>query len=298
MSRKISIQEKKKWLEMFELGKTENQIAREVKRDLRTIVNGLQEASRDRHLANAESEMLRKALFNHQDKLINLLTSISNMLVLPPSNMVLREDENGLLLPEPLPGLLIEQTTEKQINLRIHDEDKLEWELLVEHLKADKLWGYIKKWRPTLAEHIYARCQFKKEIKSSLENETGLKFRGKSGDQPEYLLPAIVDLLYGVTTNRILGIKDGSDLEHNILTDEKGFIRYGSELARCKDAAKCRDKIMSVIGALPNTSTAIAVKNTFSDLTAITKSARRQVDEILLLGMVTGKCRVCTRLGR
>ena len=57
MPKKISIQEKKKWLEMSEEGKTENQIAKNEKRDLRTVVNGIQEASRHRSLANAEAEI-------------------------------------------------------------------------------------------------------------------------------------------------------------------------------------------------------------------------------------------------
>ena len=75
------------------------------------------------------------------------------MLVLPPSDLKLRE-ENGLLVPIPLPGSLIEQIPEKEITLKIHDEEKLEWELLQDHLKSDKLWSYIKRWRQAMIEYI------------------------------------------------------------------------------------------------------------------------------------------------
>lgn len=298
MSRKISIQEKKKWLEMFEQGKTENQIARAVKRDLRTIVSGLQEASRDRHLANAEAEMLRNALLNHQNQLMNVLRNISSMLVLPPSILQLRE-ENGLLVPIPLQGSLIEQTPEKEIRLKIHEEDKLEWELLQGHLKSDKLWSYIKRWRQAMTDYIRARWEFIQAIELSLEDKTKLQFEKQGKEQTEYLLPITVDLLYQVAINGILGVRDGSNLEENIKAGSDESVRYWTtELARCKDTAKCRDGIISVFLSLPASPAGVEVKSTYAELATVTRLARRHVDEILLLGMVTGKCRVCSRLGR
>lgn len=298
MSRKISIQEKKKWLELFEQGQTENQIAIKEKRDLRTIVRGLQEASRDRHLANAEAEMLRNALFTHQDKLMNLLKSIANMLVLPDVNLALREDENGLLAPISLSGSLVEMTPEKQITLRIHDEEKLEWELLQEHLKSDKLWNYLKRWREAIIDHIEARWKFKQSIKTILGKKTELKFKKQNEQMAEYLSPNIIDLFYEVKMHNFLGVKDGTDVEHNLEAHD-GYVRFHTtELARCTNDKKCRDKIIAVFNSLLAIDEALKVKQTYSELTTVTRLARRQVDEILLLGMVMGKCRVCARLGK
>jgi hypothetical protein len=299
MSKKFSLKEKREWLDMFESGETESQIAKATGHDLRTIVNGLQEASRARHLANAESEMLRTALLSHQDMLKSLLKNIVNMLILPAANLELREDENGFLAPTPLPGLLIEQNPNRQIALRIHDEEKLEWELLEEHLKSDKLWALLKKWRQVLTEHISARYRYKKAIKSLLVKETSLKFRTGVGNETEYLVPETVDLFYGVAMNHLLGVKDATDLENNIEADDNGFIKHGSTvLARCKKAISCRDKIIVAFISLPKTTAAADVKSTFTELTAVIRAARRQAEEILLLGMITGKCRVCTRLGK
>jgi hypothetical protein len=299
MSRKISIQEKKKWLEMFEQGLTENQVAKKVKRDLRTIVNGLQEASTERHLANAEAEMLRNALFSHQNKLTSVLTNISTMLVLPSPNLELREDENGSLQPLPLAGSLMELNPDKQLTLKIHDEGKLEWEMLVEHLKSDDLWKYLKKWKQAVIDHFQASWQFKQSIKSALQKKTGLKLKDSSSKMAEYLLPVIVELFYEVAMHKLLGIKEGTNLEENLVAGEDGTIRHGStELARCKKSSECRDKIISIFISLPKTVSASEVKRTHSELTDITRKAKRQVEEILLLGMITGKCRVCSRLGK
>lgn len=289
MSKKISIQEKRKWLDLYEQGKTEVQIAREVKRDPRTIVKGLEEASKDRRLASVEAEMLRSALFNHQDQLTAILKNIAAMLVMPSPNLELHEEKEGILAPIPLSGALLKQDSEKQLMLEIYDEDKLEWELLKEHLKQDKLWDLIEQWRKALIDHISARWQFKQAIKSNLLGDvdlTSIKF--SDSKQLDNLLRELVGLFYDVTTQRILGVRNITEVRN--IVDEK--------LAGYHDTAETGDKLVSIFNALPSSIEASEVKSTYEQLADITRPAKRQVDEILLLGMITGKCRVCRRLGR
>jgi hypothetical protein len=302
MSHKISIKEKKEWLALFEQGLTENQVAKKVKRDLRTIVAGLREASAERHLVNAEAEMLRNALFKHQNKLTDVLNNISYMLVLPVSIPELHEDENNMLQPVPITGALLEMNAAQELILKIHDEDKLEWELLQAHLKSDDLWKYLKRWREAVIDYYQACWQFKKSIKVQLKEETGLVFKEHNNKTVEYLTPATIELFYEVAMRKLLGIKDSTNLEESILAEDNGrVIHNGNELARCRKTAECRDKILSVFKSLTNTIAnpqAGKVKNTHTALSEIAKKARRQVDELLSLGMITGKCRVCTRLGK
>ncbi len=58
------------------------------------------------------------------------------------------------------------------------------------------------------------------------------------------------------------------------------------------------EKIVSVFTSLPQTSEASEMKRAHGELAEITKTAKREIDELLLLNLVTGKCRVCRRLGR
>jgi len=301
MSKKISIQEKKKWLDMYEQGKTEVQIARQIGRDPRTIAKGLEEASKERRLASAEAEMLRNALFKHQDQLTGILKNIAAMLVMPPYNLEMREEREGILAPIPLSGDHLKHVSKEQMVLEIHDEDKLEWELLKEHLKQDKLWEYIKQWRKAMLDHIWARWQFKLADKTKLVKATGLKFKkGQDDDSYEYLLPEAVGLLFEVAMKKTLGVSDETDLKNGIVADDD-FVRHrqgGTKLARCKNTEECRKKIIYVYDSLLVSSEAYKVKSTYEVLSSITRVAKRQIDEIMLLGMITGKCRVCRRLGR
>ena len=289
MSKKISIQEKRRWLDLYEQGRTEVQIAREVKRDPRTIVKGLEEASKDRRLSSVEVEMLRSALFKHQDQLTGILKNMAEMLMMPPYNLELREEKEGILSPIPLSGVLLKPVSNDQMGLEIHVENKLEWELLKEHLKQDELWDLIKQWRKVLIDHVWARWQFKQAIKSNLLSGTDLGSPKYIDDKKlENLLRELVDLFYNVTTQRILGIRKTTDVQR--LIDEK--------LLHYSDTAQTRDKLVSVFDSLPGSVEALRIKDTYERLSRITELAKGQVDEILLLGMVTGKCRVCRRLGR
>ena len=58
-----------------------------------------------------------------------------------------------------------------------------------------------------------------------------------------------------------------------------------------------KQKLSAIFDSLPGTKEAYKVKSTFVALADITKLAKKQADEIMLLNMITGKCRVCRRLG-
>ena len=169
------------------------------------------------------------------------------------------------------------------------DENKLEWELLKEHLKQDELWDLIKQWRKVLVDHVWARWQFKQAIKSNLLSGTDLGSPKYIDDRKlDNLLRELADLFYNVTTQRILGIQNTTNVQRLI---DKKLLNY-------KDTAQTRDKLVSIFDSLPGSVEAYKIEDTYEELSRITKLAKRQVDEILLLGMVTGKCRVCRRLGR
>ena len=289
MSKKISIQEKRRWLDLYEQGKTEVQIAREVKRDPRTIVKGLEEASKERRLASTEAEMLRNALFKHQDQLTGILKNIVEMLVLPPYDLKLREEGKGILAPITLTGALLQQISKEQMILKIQNEDKLEWELLKEHLKQDKLWGYIKQWRDAILDHVWARWQFKLAIQSEfVKNVDSISPNEKDEKQFETAKCEFIDLFYDVVKQRILGIRNETDVGKAIDYKMSGF----------NDKEVLKQNLLTIFDSLPGTKEAYRVKSTFVVLADITKSAKTQADEIMLLNMITGKCRVCRRLGR
>jgi hypothetical protein len=214
---------------------------------------------------------------------------MATMLVMPPHNLELHEEKEGILAPISLSGALLKQDSGRQIILEIHDEDKLEWELLKEHLKQDELWHLIEQWRKALIDYASVIWQFKQAIKSNLLRDIDLtSLKCADSKQLDNLLRKLVDLFHDVTTQKILGTLNKTEVRSVI----------DSKLTSYDDTAETRDKLVSIFDALPGSIEASKVKSTYEQLASITKLAKRQVDEILLLGMVPGKCRVCRRLGR
>lgn len=301
MSRKISISDKKRWLQLFESGKTEVQIARKESHDPRTIARGIEEAVRDRRLVKIEDDIVHKALLGHQEQLRDILKEIASILVVPTANLELHEVKQDKLAPVQLSGCLVKETPVDQMVLEIHAEQRLEWELLQEHTTHDKIWYYLKQWRSAVLDFVMAEWRFKKSIKTLLENiDLEPKERLTKG-KTDYYLPICIELFNEVAVRKIMNIPDGANLEKNLIDGDDGLIRRGpggTELAYSKDAKACREKMVSVFLSLPQTPEASEIRCTYEGLTDITKTARREVDELLLLNMVAGRCRVCRRLGR
>ncbi len=288
MSKKISMREKNKWLDMFEEGMTETQIAKKTTHDPRTIVKGLEEATKERRLASAEYEMLRDALAKHQNQLTGILDNIIEMLVLPPHDLKLREESEGILAPIPLSCSLVKQISKDQMILEIYDEEKLEWELLKEHLNQDKLWGYINQWREAILDYMWAIWQFKLAIKAKVENGAYLKSSNEAKEKRYNTLRIeITNLFYEVAASLLLGIRNVTDIKESI----------DSKLSGIDIEESFSQKLKVIFDSLSTTKEASKIKSTYATLADITKIAKRQAQETKLLNIITGKCRVCRRLG-
>jgi hypothetical protein len=149
-----------------------------------------------------------------------------------------------------------------------------------------------------MTAYFKALWVFRLSIKNNLEAETGLKFMAGDNLKADQLSPMLQQIIFEVTLQKILGINDGTDLEHNISADNDCVRHYGTILAVCKKPSKCKDQIIDILTSLPTKPPAEDISKTYAELVTITRIARRQVDEILSLGMILGKCRVCARLGR
>jgi len=299
MSRKISIKDKKRWLEMYEAGKTEVQIARAEKRDPRTITRGIDEAIKDKRLTNIEDDLIRNALVDHQEQLKKSLRDIASILEMPPYNLEMREEQEGFFAPIPLSGALAKHVFKEQIVLEVEVEKKLEWELLQEHLKQEKLWDYLKQWRKALVDYLWARWRLKLSIRSRLE-EQGLKYsKDRIDTESDCFSLEIWEMMFKVLVNRTLGVTEGTNLAEGLVDGDDGFLRYlRKEVAHSKNSTECKEKVLSVSNSSLNSPEVSEVRRTHRELADLTRTARREVDELLALNMVIGRCRVCRRLGR
>ncbi|MBN1368396.1 MAG: hypothetical protein JW967_10780, partial [Dehalococcoidales bacterium] len=162
MPKKISIVQKREWLNSYEQGKSEADIAKKAHHDVKTIKSGIEEVRRERDAQLARAELLRDALRKHQDQMLNCIEGIFEALELPPVNL-------SVDMPVSLRGAKIEFKAVKGLVLTLRTEEKPEWALLEEHLgKRDRLWKAIGNWKQTMTDHIHLRRQLYRELERQL----------------------------------------------------------------------------------------------------------------------------------
>lgn len=287
MPKKISIIEMRGWLKSYEQGKSEADIASDAHRDVRTIKRGIEEARRERYAHTAKAELLKEALRNHHNALVGALDRLKDDIRLPAPDLQVPWEENALPIS---PAMDITQYEERQPLL----------ELLREHLRRDQLWEALNRWNKSFAVHMRDRIALKRKAATLLQEKTGLKLSDKPIEGPFLYSYTALELLYKETLKKALGITVRIDLEHDIVIAPNGEVRYGAGnvLAEAPPRKEeCRRGIIeafSELGASPESGRAAA---TYREAETHAARARQLVEEISLLGLMPGTCRICRRLG-
>jgi hypothetical protein len=303
MPKKYKPEQKRKWVQYREQGKSDRWIANYFKCDVRTVVKGIDEAIREREAGAARIQLMKDKIGEHQMALVVVLDGIVSMLELPPYNLEIRKEPNGHVAPIPLSGALVKPSEGNELFLVIHEEDSLKWELLKEHLKGDKLWRMINRWRGPFLEHIKARVALLDAAQGLLEKETGLKLIKSAKEVPDKggLFPVAVKVFYELAICQALGIKNETNLEERLIGTPDGYVRSGpggSEYAyapRFQD--ECKEKILVALNKLHNSQEKKQVISSYVEAGKITEETKRVAEEISLMRWLPGRCRVCKRMG-
>ena len=183
MPKKYPMAIKIEWLNPYEdEGKSavsiRNSIEEENRPSLKTIKDGTDEARKWRDGKLAHGELLKDALRKHHEQLISVLEDILNSVQLPTVNL-------DLATPILLPAAQIVFEKTKGLVLTLDAEDRLEWELLREHLgKRDSLWAMFNESKEALKNHIQARRELSYKTKWVIESRINYKLVDNPADSP------------------------------------------------------------------------------------------------------------------
>lgn len=291
MAKKYSIINKRQWLEEFEKGYSESYIASKYHCDLRTLKKGLEEARHELESRAARIEVLKTALLDHQEQLKKKLREISSLLSIPPQDWTILGWYGA-------GESVFKQDGPESGGEPLLQEDMI-YGLLEEHLKQDVLWKVLAAWKKAYASNRDARMILQRKVVSILEETTGLKLKYKPGNNLEFLYSYIAgDLFYKKTLKWAFGDRKSDWLDDIVTDKDAGEVRYqGTVLAQAPGKEKeCRDALSKSFKDMQVLSENIRVVNTYMTLEEASAKANRAIEEILILGVVTGRCHVCKRL--
>lgn len=299
MPKKFDDAKKKEWLELYDKGKSEKWIAGQAGCDVRTVKNAINEARLKRDVTVARIELVKDALHNHQEGLLEELDRIKASLVVPERDFAVLSWDRGK-------NSVLDDTGKK---IQLEDgEDSTMHRLLKEHLKRDKLWRVLVQWKKARANHLAAKLEFQRKTVTLLEEKTGYKLAGDDGTSPyvcsytagHVIYKNAIDLAFAAADKRAQkAIIEKMEAAISVNTNNGDVVfRSGSILAVAPGSEHAtRQHLLDALENLGRSPQAKAVVDTYHTLEQITTKARQVVEGARLLGLVPGQCEICRRLG-
>lgn len=299
MPKKFDDAKKKEWLELYEQGKNERWIAHRSECDVRTVKNAINEGRLKRDVVVARMELVKDALRKHQDGLLEELDRIMSYLVVPLKNYLVLSWYRG--------GNSIFNDADEQIKLE-SGEDSAMRRLLKEHLKNDKLWRVLAQWEKAQANHLAARAAFQRKTATVLQDKTGYKLIDRLGTPPFMYSDTAGRVVYETAMDMAFAAPDEGAQESVIrkmetaisVNTDNGDVIFKKSLTLGVAPGSEEPTKQHLLDALKDLGKSPEVKaavETYRALEQITAKARQIVEDIRLLGLVPGQCKICRRLG-
>jgi hypothetical protein len=304
MPKKFSVTDKNKWLEDYENGKSESSIANDSSCDLRTVKRGIEEARRQRDAAAARVDLLKQAVLKHQERLMKKLNDILSTLKMPPHDWaVFSWDENGQSILRET-DLDMEDSVEDGASDDLKKSDvqaDMIDRMLRQHLRGENLWKILGRRDKAYSSHRLARITLQYKLVNLLEEETGYKLEARGDVTPPFLYSYTTgDLFYRMTLRCAFGYQKNDAWQDAIVVDPSGnSVKYhNSILAEVPGKAdRCRKNLLEAFRKMQLLADVTRVVNTYGELEEWTFKASQAVEEIRLLDLVPGVCKICRRLG-
>lgn len=246
MPRKTNVSpvERREWLRRHEEGGTFVSIARDARRNPRTVTTHIEKARLERDFEAAQRDQLGEALSSHQQDMLGLLRGLEQCIHVPKldhrQDFVLDIGLEKLMEPEqlrklsmvvigplwPAPGgsqdrypttpirsseyphtVIVKRDITGPNEVKITEEGTRLWRALKEHIGRDPLWRHLSDWKTSLFDELRARADLNRVTLKEAEEQFELKVLWGSRVDPEepYLTQALVPWLRIQVTRHALG---------------------------------------------------------------------------------------------
>jgi len=305
MPKRFSEMDKRKWLELYETGKSEKWIVRERAHcDPRTVKRGIEEARRRRDANMARVELVKDALRRHHDNLLDELQNILSSLTMPPVDFTVlswHHDSDSIFAVDDKTKEMNQKESTITVTEKVIIDRSAKRDLLKEHLKDDRMWKILAQFKRDYDENAQARVTLQRKIVNIVEKQTGYKFDDGNKLSTNFIYSYTTgDLFFKSILQKAFGVRLTVNLENDIYADvSRGTVQYhGSTLAEVVGNEEgCKKNLLIALRKLQHSKEISQVVETNKSLAESNEKAKQAVELLLLLNFVPGQCQVCRRLG-
>jgi hypothetical protein len=287
MSRKISMVEKRGWLQEYESGLSEHSLHKKYNKDIRTIKDALENARLDRDYSAARVEMMKDVLLKHQGRLLERLHRYQATISIPEADLaVLSWYQGG-------GSVFSKESTPKN---PIEPVDAIT-EMLQQHLKNDKLWKLIKEWQEAYHSNITARESLQRKIFTRLKAIGYPVVDTTERGVPRLYINTVGPLFY---SGALLSTSSAPQEQEIVAKAENNAVMYRGNVL-IGSPTNLQEACLTLIKAYRRMSRwdeVQTVLTTQDALKKITGDAQRAIEDVLLLDFIPGECNVCQRMSR
>ena len=312
MPKKISVNLKRQWLAEFEQGKSIVEIARKHNNDPRTVTVGIDLARRLRMADVAQLEVLKMALLRHQEALMLTLDGLVKECRFPMANTELKRwlikkrqlkgeldevafDTDDEVFLSPTQGRSLDEEYGALIVPRLAVEDEATWPLLLEHLKQDELIEKIKSMKELYGESNIAELRLQHKTAVAIRHATGLKI-----SDDKNCSPCVRSVSAQFIWQSIIGEHRNKEIS-NVLADTasgKVVTEEGIELGVAPgNEAKLKSDLFKALDVIKGSDELKQFLKISDESKAAINSVKILAEQLKSIGMVSGVCSICARLG-
>lgn len=333
-AQKVSISERKLWLEKWENGDRVDEIAKTAGRGPRAVKDHISTARAERDLTVVRQGQLRGALEAHQGGLSGLLSRLRqgvDLLQLEYPRFLLGFGPDfgleGLLDPTDFapfslvglgpalgPSVILPQLEDGQKvdravyvlrddggprEVHFTEEATRLWKSLREHLPRNPLWKDLDQWKVGLREMLRARAQLNRTVQGAVEEIFEAPVLWAPGPKESHLSTAFVSWL-GWTLTKKAGGAPLPDPAGEVKAESPSRLagRGGAVFAtEVRDAVPKLAMLWQEMPELVSAEPAQAASRTEGELIQRTRRVKDTLEGLLLIPFVPGTCSNCRRLG-
>ena len=302
--KRIFPDERRRWLDKYEGGKSQSALAKETGRNIRTITTHVQRASDERERAMARTDLYRQAFTKHNKDLLAALEGARQSLVVPHAELltvlVHFPWDKAYMLPA---GLEFQDGVLSLASVR-SDEDQIRiLELAREHLRRDKeLWNGLDEWWSMLKEYADECFELGRRVGAKASEKLAVELTSREGSATgleEGLHEGFVSWPCRLSIEAASGKVTNDHIDKLQLTDSQ--LRYGGDTIATLSSPEKRDAarayFLELITTLPQDPSVRKVARLKRQLDSDARRLRRLIGDALLMGFVPGRCSVCKRVG-
>ncbi len=296
MAKRPTLADGREWMLRGARGESYAQMALALRRDVRTVRKWVRRAERARDLEAVHKEVLKDAYTRHHQDLLDVLVALAETLRAALMPLGLRYPDSMEPAAVEAAGCEVRDLGAEIPAVVFGREHSLEWALLREHLAGDPLWGSFDRWKHCVGGAASRHLQLFRLIPLALE---GAEL--EIGRSEGCVLPAAVDLIYTLAARSATeGEPELRDAASRLRDHpHEARIRLGGAemLAYAAGADSPLGELKEAFGVVADAGAIEALRKIHGELVEAGREAASAAEEILAAHFVTGRCRVCRRLG-